>query len=183
MTTASMPLADTSTLSGRAKDLLSETEKGLGFTPNILKQMANSPAALESFLSAKDALSRGLLSAKMQAFIGIVVAQCYSCEYLLSARVAMAKKAGANEEELRKALDQASSDPKIDQGLGFVRSLLLRHSEVLPSDLVELKAAGYTDGEIVELIANASLNMNVYYLIKIALPALDFEQVKTAFPV
>lgn len=183
MTTSSMPLADTDKLTGKAQELLSEMEKSMGFTPNILKQMANSPAALESFLSAKDALSRGFLSHKMQAFIGIVVAQSYTCEYLLSARVAMAKKAGASEEELRKALEQNSNDPKINQGLTFVRALLLRHSEVLPSDLAELHEAGYSQGEIVELIANASLNMYVYYLIKIAQPVLDFERVQTAFPV
>jgi len=32
-------------------------------------------------------------------------------------------------------------------------------------DVAELRTAGYTEGEIVELIANASLNMFAYYMI------------------
>lgn len=185
MTTAKAVLAyaDTSKLTGKAQELLSKFDQGLGFTPNIMKQMANSPAALEAFLSARTALAGGALDEKMRCLIGIVVAESYSCEYLLSSRVAMAKKAGLTEEELELGKLERSNDPKINLGLRFVRTLILRHGELPTGDVNELREGGYTDGEIVELIANTSLNMNAYYLIKIAQPELDFEKVATAFPV
>jgi alkylhydroperoxidase family enzyme len=179
-----LELADTSKITGKTQEMLSTLEKGIGFTPNIMKQMANSPAALEAFLSSREALSRGFLDAQMIALIGIVVAETYSCEYLLASRVAMAKKAGISEAELKLARQQSSSDPKKDIGLSFVRNIVVRHASELPAtDIPELKAAGYTDGEIVELIANTSLNMFVYYLIQIAQPELDFEKVALPFPV
>jgi alkylhydroperoxidase family enzyme len=178
-----MQLADTTKITGKAQELLTQFDKGMGLTPNLFKQMANSPAALEAFLGAKDSLSRGLLDAKMQAMIGIVVAESYSCEYMLSACVAVAKKVGLTDEEIRLAKNEVSTDPKVDLGLSFVRNLVLRHGELPDADVPELRTAGYTDGEIIELVVNTSLNMCKYYLIQIAQPVVDFPVVATAFPV
>jgi AhpD family alkylhydroperoxidase len=177
-----MQFADTSKLTGKAQELLSEFDKSMGLTPNVLKQMANSPAALEAFLASREVLSKGVLSAKMRALIGILVAETYSCEYLLAARSDMARKAGVSEEDLKLARRQTSKDPKEDAGLNFVRNLVLRHADLSDSNIAEAKEAGYSDGEVVELIAHTSLNLWAYYLIKIAKPALDFPEVPTAFP-
>ena len=179
---AVMQLADTSKLTGKNSEMLAQMEKSMGLMPNIMKQMANSPAALEAFLSSKEALSKGQLSDKMRALIGILIAETYSCGYMLSARVAQAKQAGMRDEDIQKAKDQSSSDAKEDRGLQFVRNLVLRHGELPASELAELKAAGYNEGEIVELIANTSFNMEVYYLIQVAKPDADFPSVATQFP-
>ena len=179
---AVMQVADTSKLTGKNSEMLAQLEKSMGLLPNVMKQMANSPAALEAFLSSKEALSKGLLSDRMRALIGILIAETYSCGYLLSARIAQAKKAGMSDEDILAAKDQCSKDPKEDRGLQFVRNLVLRHGELPPSELAELKAAGYSEGEIVELIANTSYNMEVYYLIQVAKPEADFPAVATQFP-
>jgi len=50
---------------------------------------------------------------------------------MLAARVAMAKKAGLTDEEIRFAKEQRSTDAKEDLGLSFVRNLVLRHGEWL----------------------------------------------------
>jgi alkylhydroperoxidase family enzyme len=178
-----MQLADTSKLTGKAQELLGQFEKNVGLVPNILKQMANSPAALEAFLVSRDILSNGLLSAKLRTLIGITIAESYSNEYMLSARIALAKKAGLTDEEIKLAKEQKSQDPKMDAGLQFVRNMVLRHAELPEGDVAELKAAGYSDGEIVELIVNAGQDMMVYYFIQLASPEPDFPRVATAFPV
>jgi alkylhydroperoxidase family enzyme len=177
-----MQLSDTASLTGKTKDLLSELDKSMGLTPNVLKQMANSPAALEAFLLSRDALSKGFLTGKMRALVGIVIAETYSCEYLLSARVAMAKKVGLTDEEIELAKKQTSTNAKDNLGMQFVRNIILRHAEIADTDVGELKAAGYSDGEIVELIANTSNDMFIYYLIQIAQPEADFPRVATVFP-
>jgi alkylhydroperoxidase family enzyme len=175
-------LADTSKLTGRSKELLDQFEKSAGKVPNILKGVANSPAALEAILAMREGLSKGLLDEQMRHRIGITIAEIYSCEYLLASRVAMAKKAGMSDEELRLARQQSSKDPKADAGLQFVRNIVLRHAEIAPGDVAELKTAGYSDGEIVELIANTSFQMFAYYFIQIGQPEMDFDPVATAFP-
>jgi alkylhydroperoxidase family enzyme len=179
---AALALADTTKLTGKAQELLSGIEKSMGMTPNFFKQLANSPAALESFLSTRDSLSKGLLDPKMGMLIGILIAETYSCEYMLAARMAMARKADVSEEELRLARQQTSKDPKIDAGLQFVRNVVLRHADISPANIAEVKEAGYSDGEIVELVAHTTYSLFGYYLIKIAQPELDFPNVPTAFP-
>ena len=179
---AVMQLADTSKLTGKNSEMLAHLEQSMGLMPNIMKQMANSPAALEAFLSSREALSKGQLSDKMRSLIGILIAETYSNGYMLSARIAQAKKAGMSDEDIRAAKDQCSKDPKEDRGLQFVRNVVLRHGELPPSELAELKAAGYNEGEIVELIANTSFNMQIYYLVQIAKPDADFPSVATQFP-
>jgi alkylhydroperoxidase family enzyme len=177
-----MQLADTSKLTGKTQEMLTQFEKSMGLTPNILKQMANSPAALEAFFASREALSKGLLDERMRTLLGILVAETYSCEYMLAARMAMARKAGVSEEELKLARQQTSKDPKIDAGLQFVRNLVLRHGDLSAANVAEVKEAGFSDGEIIELISNTSLNLFVYYLIQVAQPELDFPKVPTAFP-
>ncbi len=179
---AAIQLADTTKITGKPQELLLQFEKGMGFVPNVVKQMANSPAALEAFLTSREVLSKGLLDAQMIAMIGIAIAETYSSEYLLAARVMMAKKAGMSDEEIKLAKQQTSKDPKKDHGLSFVRNVVVRHGEVLASDVTELKTAGYTDGEIVEILAQVSFNMFVYYMVQVGQPELDFEKVPTAFP-
>jgi len=177
-----MQMVDTTKLTGKAQELLTESEKRVGFVPNLLKQMANSPAALESFLASRDALSKGMLGDKMGVLIGILIAETYSSDYLLAARVAGAKKVGLSEEEVKLAKQQTSKDPKIDAGLEFVRNVVLRHADISPANLAEVKDAGYTDGEIIELIAYTNLNLLAYFLTKITQPEADFPSVPTAFP-
>jgi alkylhydroperoxidase family enzyme len=177
---AVLDLADTSKLTGKNQEMLSRFENGL--VPNMLKQMASSPAALESFLTMRESLGQGMLDEKLRAMIGIMIAEIYSCEYLLAARVAQAKLAGLTEEELTLAKQQTAKDPKRDAGLQFVRNLVLRHSDLPDGDIGELKTVGYSDGEIVELIANASFNMFAYYFVNLARPEADFPKVATAFP-
>ena len=130
----------------------------------------------------REALAQGALDEHMRLRIGITIAEIYSNEYMLSTRVAMARKAGMSEEEIQLARQQSSKDAKADLGLSFVRTMVLRHSEIDASDVPNLKAAGYTDGEIVELIANITWNLNAYYLIQIAKPEADLPRVPTAFP-
>ncbi len=45
------------------------------------------------------------------------------------------------------------------------------------------RAAGLTDAEITEVIANVALNVFTNYFNLVAKTELDFPQVKTAFPV
>jgi alkylhydroperoxidase/carboxymuconolactone decarboxylase family protein YurZ len=179
---AVMQLVDTSKLTGKSQELLAGYETKHGMVPNVLKQMANSPVALEAFLSSRDIMAKGVLDPKMRLLIGILVAETYSCAYMLSARVAQAKAAGMSDEEIKSGKEQSSKDPKFDRGLQFVRNLILRHGELPATEMAELKTAGFSEGEIVEMIAQTSADMQVYYMVQIANPASDFPSVATEFP-
>jgi uncharacterized peroxidase-related enzyme len=173
---------DVASASGPTKEVLDQIQKKMGRVPNVFALMANSPATVNAYLAMNNALAGGSLDALMRERIAITAAEIHACEYCLSAHSAMAKQAGMSDDEQFKARQSQSSDPKADVGLTFVRNILLRRGEIQDSDINDLHAAGYTDGEITELIANTALNLFTNYFNIIAKTENDFPKVALAFP-
>src|ERR1700723_3017414 len=62
---------DPAAASGKARQLLDAVQSHLGIVPNLTRVLANSPAALEGYLSFAGALAGGVLSGKVREQIGI----------------------------------------------------------------------------------------------------------------
>ncbi len=168
---------------GKTKELFDGIKGKLGRVPNVFQLMGNSPAALEAYLKMSEALAGGMLDPKFRELLAITVAETNVCEYCLSAHTAIGKSVGLTDEELQLGREQRSNNPKFNAGLRFVRIMVTSRAEMNDSDLADLKAAGFSDGEIAEIIANVGLNLYTNYFNHIAQPEVDFPKVKTAFPV
>ena len=173
---------DPTVSSQEQKNVLNEIEKKFGKVPNIFSLMANSPASVKGYLAFNEALVSGVLSPEIRERIAIVLAETHLCEYCLSAHVAIARQIGLDENEITKARQIQSDDPKIDAMLGFARNLVLRKADLPESDFADLKEAGVTEAEITEIIANVALNVFTNYFNHVAKTEVDFPKVKLAFP-
>ncbi|MBY0357861.1 MAG: carboxymuconolactone decarboxylase family protein [Candidatus Obscuribacterales bacterium] len=171
------------TATGKTKELFTGINGKLGRVPNVFLHMANSPAVLEAYLGFSGALAGGMLDAKLRELIAIMVAETHVCEYCLSAHVTLGKMAGLNDQELNLARQQRSENPKYNAALRFARIMVTKRAEMVDSDLDELKAAGFNDGEVAEIIANVALNIFTNYFNHVVQPEVDFPKVPTAFPV
>ena len=85
---------------GKAKELLDSVQAQIKMVPNLMRVLANSPAALEAYLTFNEKLSHGLLSPKLRELISVVVAEENGCEYCLSAHTASGKMMGFKEEQI-----------------------------------------------------------------------------------
>ena len=56
---------------GKSKVLLDGVQKSLGMTPNLLRTLAHSPAALQAYLDVGKALSSARLDAKSREAIAL----------------------------------------------------------------------------------------------------------------
>lgn len=177
-----MKRVDQAAAPAATKEVFDKITAKMGRVPNIFAIMGNSPAAVNSYLAMDAALAGGLLDAQMRERIAITAAEVHACEYCLSAHSAIAKSVGMSEDELKKARQSQSSDPKVDIGLTFVRNILLRRADISDSDIKDLHDAGWTDGEISELIANTALNVFTNYFNLVAKTENDFPKVALAFP-
>lgn len=180
---ATISQVDPKASTGRCKELLDGINTKMGRVPNVFLHMANSPAALEAYLNFSGALAGGVLDAQFRERIAIAVAQINDCEYCLSAHVALGKMAGLSESELAEAQLGRSADAKINAGLNFARSLVLRRMDLPTGDVQVLKDAGFTDAEVVELVANVALNVYTNWFNHVVQPEVDFPKVKLSFPV
>ncbi len=167
---------------GRPKQLLDGVQAKLGITPNLMKTLATAPAALEGYLNFGAALGTGVLSAKFREQIAIAVAQANSCEYCLSAHSAIGKMVGLTPEEIAASRESHAASANLDAGLRFAQTVVVQRGEVSDSDMAAVRQAGYTDGEITEIVANVAINIFTNYFNHVAQTVVDFPRVAVALP-
>lgn len=159
---------------GKAKDLLDGIQAKVGFTPNLARTMANSPAVLEAYLNFSAALSTGGLSARLREQIALTVAQANGCTYCLAAHTAIGKMVGLSEEAVLDSRQGGSPDSTVAATLKFARRLIEQRGRVSDEDLLRLRKIGYGDGEIAEVVANVALNIFTNYFNHVAGTQVDF---------
>jgi len=169
---------DPRTANGETKAALDATHKAFGLVPNIVKMMANSPAVVQGWLAFNAALSQTRISAKLRELIAVAVAEANRCEYCLSAHTAIGKMVGLDDNELLTARQFKSRDPKVDVALQFAHEIVVRRGELAAADVELVRQAGYSDGEIVEMIAVVCLTIFTNYFNHIAKTDVDFPLVE-----
>ena len=162
---------------GKAKDLLEAVKATLGFAPNLMKTLANSPAALEAYLNLNKILGT-TLNAKLREAIALVTAESNGCAYCASAHTALGKLAGLSEAETRAAQKGEVSDPKHNAALNFVKAILNERGKVSDQSLQTIREAGFSDGEVTEIVAHVALNIFTNYFNEVAKTEIDFPRVE-----
>ncbi|MFC9993525.1 carboxymuconolactone decarboxylase family protein [Nocardia sp. NPDC127526] len=174
-----LPLIQPDTATGKAADLLAGVQKALGVTPNMTKAMVNSPAVLEAYLGFSGALGGGALSAPIRERIALLVAEENGCDYCLSAHSYIgANIAKLSAEEIEASRHGESADAKAAAALVFATALVRARGGVEEADIKSARAAGLSDGEITEVIANVALNVFTNYLNKAVETDIDWPVVR-----
>lgn len=163
----------------KAQPLLQAVQKQLGSVPNLFRIVANSPAALEGYLGLSGALGKGSLDARTRERIALVVAELNRCDYCLAAHTYLGEHvAKLDAGELAANRDGASADPKATAALRFATRLVQERGHVVDADVAAVRAAGYGDAEVVEIIAHVALNTLTNYINSALSTEVDFPKVK-----
>lgn len=165
---------------GASKPLLDAVEKKLGVVPNLFRLVALSPAALQGFLGLNGALGEAL-DVKTRERIALAVAQINGCDYCLSAHaylgLNLAKIDGAEIALNRKG---ASSDSKANAAVAFAAKVTRERGRISDADLHAVKSAGFTDAQIVEIVAVVAESFFTNLVNIVAQTAIDFPIVRAA---
>lgn len=162
------------TATGKAQELLAAVKAKLGLVPNMTRAMANAPAVLDGYLQLSGALGHGTLSAKIREQIALAVAQENGCEYCLAAHSAIGKMVGLTADQVRDSRRGTAIDPKSDALIRFARTVVATKGRVSGADLQAVRAAGFDDGAIAEVVANVALNVFTNYFNHVADTDIDF---------
>jgi uncharacterized peroxidase-related enzyme len=177
---ARLKTIDRNQATGKAKELLDTVHSQFGVTPNLMRDLANSPAVLGAYVNFYTALASGLLDKKLHDQIAIVVAEANGCEYCLSAHVALGRKAGLSEQQLAAARLLNTGMDSTDAALKFAREIVVSRGQVTPAQFEAVRQAGFSDGEIVEIIAHVAVNIFTNYFNNINQTEVDFPKVSVA---
>lgn len=162
---------------GKAKELLDGVKAKIGFAPNLMKTMAASPAALEAYLNFNGALGT-TLNAKLREQIALTTAEINGCRYCASAHTAIGKMSGLDDAAILNARRATSDDARTDAALKFASALIVSRGKVSPADYQAVTAAGYTEKEITEIVANVALNILTNYFNEVAGTEVDFPAIE-----
>ena len=162
---------------GQAQRLLRGVEGKLGFAPNIMRTMANSQAVLQGYLEFSNALSKGNLSPKFREQVALAVSEVNDCQYCLAAHSAIGRMVGLSEEAIEDSRRGESPDPKEATVLAFTRNVVTNRGWVNDEEVAKLRKVGFSQGDIVELIANISLTLFTNYFNHVAKTEVDFPEV------
>lgn len=160
-----------------SRELLAEIERAFGKAPNVAKTLAQSPAALRAWFGLNGALASTLTPA-LREEISLAVAEANGCAYCLSAHTAVGGIVGLDAEELGLAREGASRDQRREAALRFALAVLESRGDVSDNALERVRAAGFDDGEIAELVAHVALNVLTNYFNRVAQPEIDFPLVE-----
>src|SRR5690349_11724742 len=147
-----------------AKEMMELVKKRLGRVPAMYQVMANSSAVLESYVKLNVALGSGTLGSKMAELIALASAEYNGCSYCLSAHTFLGAKAGLTEIERAEGRVFHSENEKFDVGLAFVKKILENPKALTSADVEPLRAVGYSDGDILEIVANVIRNLFTNYV-------------------
>lgn len=155
--------------------LLEAVKKQLGVIPNLMKLVGNSPAALEGYLSLNGALAKGNLGAKTGERIALAIAEINRCDYCLSAHTYLATHvAKLDAAEINANRQGQSTDAKADAAVGFAARIAHERGHVTSQDISKVKAAGFSDADLVEIVLHVALNTLTNYVNSVAQTDIDF---------
>ncbi|MET9275954.1 carboxymuconolactone decarboxylase family protein [Kribbella sp. NPDC003557] len=161
---STIPQIELADATGEAAKLLGQLKQKLGSIPNMAKAMANSPATLQGYMALSDALANGALPVADRERLALAAAEYNRCTYCLSAHTYLGKNvAKLAADEIERARHAESSDPHSAALLTLSDAIARSRGAVDDVALKTARAAGVTDAEIAEVVANLALNILTNY--------------------
>lgn len=163
-----------------SKPILEAVHKQLGTVPNLFRLIANSPVALGAYAGFNAALGKSL-DLKTRERIALAVAQVNGCDYCLSAHSYIGlNMAKISPEEIALNRQGASGDAKAHAAVAFAAKVARERGHVSEADVAEVRLAGFSDAQIVEIVALVAENSFTNYLNEVAKTEIDFPAVRAA---
>lgn len=160
--------------SPKTAEILATVKRKLGSVPNLLSTMAHSTATISAYLGFSQALTGGQLKSQLREQIALTVGQANECDYCLAAHSLLGLKSGLTDAEVIHARLGKSEEHQANAALVFARRIVDQHGKVTDADVDLVRAAGFSDGEVTEIVANVALNLFTNYFNHVAGTAIDF---------
>ena len=136
-----------------SRPALAAAASQLGFVPNMHRALAAAPKALNAFLDFKKAMSTTLDAATRQG-IGHAVTQVNGCNYCDAMHTWVSQQlTRLDDDEIARNRSGSSTDARRAAALAFAREVALTRGKVADDALAAARAAGFTDAQILDIVA------------------------------
>lgn len=156
-------------------ELYDAVKAKLGRVPNLLRALANSPAALRGYLDFSGAIGEGEgLNAQHREVVALAIAEANGCEYCLTAHSAIGKMTGLSPEAIEAARRSDGIDNASRAVARFATAVLKSRGRVSDAELEAFHNAGFGDDAVVEVVAHVALNVYTNFFNNLVETDVDF---------
>ncbi|RDS81300.1 carboxymuconolactone decarboxylase family protein [Dyella monticola] len=169
-----LPIPTLDAVPEASKPILDTVRKQVGVVPNLFRLIGTSPIALNAYTAFQGALGKAL-DVKTRERIALAVAQVNGCDYCLSAHSYLAMNlAKISPEEIALNRQGASGDAKANAAVNFASKVTAQRGHVDDADIAMVRDAGFSDAQIVEIVALVAENTFTNYLNEVTKTDIDF---------
>ncbi len=159
-----------------ANDAFAMVKAKFGFVPNLIREMARSPAVAQVYLRGQDAMAEAGLSGPEQQVVQLAVAVYNECPYCRAAHRAGCRGAGVAQADIDLVEKGAlPEDRRLKSLVSATWQVLDARGWLGASDLATLEAEGVDQGQLYEVVALVGLKTISNYVNHIAHTAIDAE--------
>ena len=178
MTRCEVPAPDL--VPAESKPTLEAFTSNIGFTPNMMAAFANSPIAFNAWAALLGSLSKAL-DVKTRDSIGLAVSEVNGCDYCLGVHSFTAEHmAKMPADDIVLARRGHASDSKRDAAVQFARQVIASRGKVSDADVQAVRDAGYTEANVIEIVALVAMYSLTNYFNNVFDPEKDFPVVTPA---
>ena len=146
----------------------------LGVLPNMFRTFAHSPVALNAYMQLSGLAAGGKLNARQREQIALAVGESNDCGYCVAAHTVLGQGAGLTAAQVELARGAQAENPRDAAVLKLAEAIVMHRGHVPTATLDAFKAAGFNDGDILEVLVSVVLNIFTNYTNHIADTDLDF---------
>ncbi|BAQ74584.1 alkylhydroperoxidase [Pseudomonas sp. Os17] len=142
-----------------ARPFLENAQKNSGYIPNLLGILANAPAALETYVTVSGLNAKADLSLAEREVVQLIAATTHGCDFCVAGHTAVALNKARLPDPVVSALREQSTLPeaRLEALAAFAREVIATRGKVDEAAYARFKAAGYSEGNALEVILGISL--------------------------
>jgi uncharacterized peroxidase-related enzyme len=154
-----LPLHTVETAPEASRKYVEKAQANNGFLPNLIASLANSPTALEAYLTVAEINGRSGLTLAEREVVQITAAAIHGCGFCVAGHTAtVLKKARLPQPLVDEIRDLAPlSDAKLDAVAVFTKAVIATRGAVSDEAFQAFRAAGFSDANALEVVLGVSL--------------------------
>lgn len=157
-----------------SKEILQKVEQSYGFLPNLIATFAESPAAVEAYATLSAIFDKSDLTPTERQVVLMTNNRLNNCEYCMAAHTTISQMQKLRADVIQALRDGTSiADEKLEALRTFTIKVNQNRGFVAESDLQAFLTAGYTRGNVLEVIVGTGLKVLSNYTNHIAETPVD----------
>lgn len=144
---------------GKSRELLEDIVSRRGSAGEMVSTMAHSPALLEGYLTFSRAMKRVKIPRALSEKLSLAVQEWIGCGACKQAHADGARAAGLSELDIELARQGTSTDAREAALITVAVKVLVEPSSLSDADVAELRAHGWSDRVIAEVVGLVTLNL------------------------